>query len=339
MKLTLRHKTLELLMIFLFVSVFSYHFGYLNGMLNSFITDCHGESKTNGKSASPDYLGKVTSFRSASSLYEYNADHKCRVINYDRLPPDDFPCVKLKVDNTPYICVYNQTEDDQFVSHSIITRGTWEEDFVNMSVAMLKADPELAFIDIGSNIGQFSLVAASMGRKVVAVDELKRHTLMLGRAVVMNDYQHLVRIVHNALSHTYRNIYLVAFQGNPGMTRMKTAKYASMPVAEEVPTILMDDLVNVVDFRRAIMKIDIEGQEVAALLHSVQLFNKVDIPVIIMEWWGGSENLYQTGQERAMVRILITFLKTQGYKLYGRKLRTLDMNKWRQWPMEIIWKK
>ena len=83
----------------------------------------------------------------------------------------------------------------------LITYELTSRDYVKMIAEILNIDPELAFIDVGSNVGQFSLVAASMGRKVIAVEALKKHALMLGRALVMTGYQSQVKIVHNALSN------------------------------------------------------------------------------------------------------------------------------------------
>ena len=337
--LNMLYKTFALLLIFVLVSVLSYRFGYIFWKERSYKRIHPTRNTASIKSAKPNSLGSmdsVPSSGSVSSFYEYTTDHKCRVIDYARLPKDDFPCVRLQVDKSPYICVYNRSNEDQYVSHSIITTGTWETDLVNMIVVLLKSDPGLAFIDIGTNIGQFALVAASMGRNVVAVDAFRRHTLMLGRAVVMNGFQDRVKIVHNALSHTYRNVSLVGYQGNPGMTRVKTKFSAGKPVGETVPTILMDDLVHVVDFRRAIMKIDIEGHEARALSHSTQLFTKVDIPVIFMEWWGG---IYNRDGEGAFVRNVISFFKIQKYTAYNQKFKMLDFDKWHQWPNQIILKR
>ena len=337
-------KEVTILLKFLLVGVLSYNLGYTLGNYHSNRIRYSDDKITTTRSISSssrenDTRNVVASPRPIFGTYEYSTDNKCRVIDYDHLQEDKFSCVHLKINNTPYICVYNESED-RYVSRSIIRQGTWENYFVYKIITMLRKEPELAFIDIGSNIGQFSLVAASMGRKVIAVDALKRHTLMLGRAVVMNSYQHLVKIVHNALSDTYHNVSLVSFQGNPGMTRVKTMKYTSKQVSEIVPAILMDDLLPLVNFRRAIMKIDIEGLEVAALSHSIQLFTKVDIPIIFMEWWGGyDEHLYETQEEIAMVTILISRLKTQGYKVYSKNMRALHMSNWRQWPFEIVWKK
>ena len=311
--------------------VISYQFGYWSGL-------AYSKNKQNTTDNVNNAMASI-SHVIMSGIYEYSEDHRCRLVNYSRLPKDNFPCVRLKVKDEPYICVYNMSKEDRYVSYRILTNGTWENDYVKMIVNRLNDDPELAFIDIGANIGQFALVAASMGRKVIAVEALKRHALMIGRAVVMNGYQNRVKIVHNALSDTYRNVTLATFPGNPGRTKIRTGKVnAAIPASEQIPTILMDDLVNLVDFRRAIMKIDIEGQEVPALSHSLQLFTKVDIPFIIMEWWG-AYRLYTTDEQRAMVTLLISFFKNNGYSVYSRYSKKLNINKSREWPFEIIWRK
>jgi len=51
-----------------------------------------------------------------------------------------------------------------------------------------------------------------------------------------------------------------------------------------VTTILMDDLLEVVDSRRVVMKIDIEGHEPRAFYHADRLFDTVDVGYIFMEW-------------------------------------------------------
>jgi len=51
-----------------------------------------------------------------------------------------------------------------------------------------------------------------------------------------------------------------------------------------VTTIIMDDLVEVVTFRRAAMKIDIEGHERRAFYHADRLFDNVHVGYIFMEW-------------------------------------------------------
>ena len=318
--------------------------GYLARMTYQQKKHYSTDDLTDIRAALSNVLGKLSpgphqSRGPSYGVYDYIASHRCRVIDYERMPEDNFTCVSLKVYKAPYICVYNDTKDDEVVSHEIKSGGVWEKYLMNKVANVLKQDPNLALIDIGSNIGQFSLLAASMGRKVIAVEALKKHALMLGRAVVMNGFQNQVKIVNNAMSNTYRNVTLVKFRGDPGKTRMETNDIGAVPVQEKVPTILMDDLVHVVDFRTAIMKIDIEGQEIPALSHSIHLFTKVDIPVVFMEWWGSIYNKYKTKEENAMVTTIFTFFKTHGYQVYDANNNVLDVEKWNEWPIEVIWAK
>jgi len=51
-----------------------------------------------------------------------------------------------------------------------------------------------------------------------------------------------------------------------------------------VTTIVMDDLLEVVDVRRVVMKIDIEGHERRAFFHADRLFDSVNVGYIFMEW-------------------------------------------------------
>jgi len=53
---------------------------------------------------------------------------------------------------------------------------------------------------------------------------------------------------------------------------------------KNVTTVVMDDLLEVVDFRRAVMKMDIEGHERHAFLHANRLFDNVNVDYIFMEW-------------------------------------------------------
>lgn len=46
----------------------------------------------------------------------------------------------------------------------------------------------------------------------------------------------------------------------------------------------MDDILEVVDFEKAILKVDIEGTEVFAMQHASLLLSKIFVPFIFMEF-------------------------------------------------------
>ena len=83
---------------------------------------------------------------------------------------DDFDCVPLDTDHKPTICLYSDVED-VFVSKEIRHDGIWEGAIVKKAFrSILLNDPHLGFIDIGANLGLYSLVAASMGHNVISVE-------------------------------------------------------------------------------------------------------------------------------------------------------------------------
>ena len=282
----------------------------------------------------------ATQVTSTLDMYEHVEGRKCRILDYNRLPSDNFTCVTLKVETAPFICVYDRPEKDVYVSAAILKGELFEAGNVRLLESELKKDPELGFIDIGSNVGQFSVVAAAMGRKVLSVEALQAHVRMLARAAVRNGFQDRMKIVHNAASDSYRTVSLVTPPGNMGMTRIKTNQgQGYVAVAEGVPTILLDDLASVVHFRRAIMKLDIEGEEVPALSHSSKLFDAVDIPLVFMEWWGGEKpyELYRSPEQVAMVNTVLEFLTARGYRVYDTAKRPSSLDQWKKWPFEVLW--
>ena len=56
------------------------------------------------------------------------------------------------------------------------------------------------------------------------------------------------------------------------------------PEASQVPAIQMDDLLEVIHFKKAVMKIAVEGDEHKAMSACSKLLGEVDIPYILMEW-------------------------------------------------------
>ena len=56
------------------------------------------------------------------------------------------------------------------MSAHIRREGIWEPHIVKEFQNIMYSDPELGFIDIGANIGLYSLVALAMGHTVLAVE-------------------------------------------------------------------------------------------------------------------------------------------------------------------------
>jgi len=110
-----------------------------------------------------------------------------------------------------------------------------------------------------------------------------------------------------------------------------------------ISTIVLDDLVDVISFRQAIMKIDIQGSEHYAFRCASRLFNAVHFTHIFMEW-EILRDFYvdsnHTSHDKQLVEQMISFLLTRHfrpYKLVYDGAEPLDPKLWSSWPINIAW--
>ena len=83
----------------------------------------------------------------------------------------------------PAVCLYPDVEDE-FISRTIRSSGLWEPRILNDTFRkILSDDAELGVIDIGANIGVYSLVSAAMGHDVIAVEPFNGHLRRFHKAI------------------------------------------------------------------------------------------------------------------------------------------------------------
>ena len=187
-----------------------------------------------------------------------------------------------------------------------------------------------------------------MHHKVVAVEARLAHIQMLHHAVVLNRFQPRISLVHNAISDTHATMSLQLNKDNQGATRViKASNMLSSPSASvknsskrknsayHVDSITMDDLRDldaIKSWERAIIKLDIEGDESKAILSGVKFLQSLIVPFIIMEWEFMRKTPDEEGEE------VLDILQTLGYQAHTIDKEPLDDSKWRRWPNDIIWK-
>jgi FkbM family methyltransferase len=149
-------------------------------------------------------------------------------------------------------------------------------------------------LDIGGNIGYYTLVAAATGCSVVTVEPLSANIGRLWQSVVANRFEGQVSLFKNAVGKDKRLVTLSINRGNPGASFVSD-KDADLPGgaggvkggggehaggdAETVATVLLDELFDGAPHRPrhpftgapiapediAIVKVDVEGFDAAAL--------------------------------------------------------------------------
>ena len=167
--------------------------------------------------------------------------------------------------------------------------------------------------------------------------------------MTLGNFSDRITVVQNAISDTRGQLPLIMRSDNQGgiaLTDSKSQDMTSQCRKDQsshcVQTLHMDDLVHIAPFKKAIIKIDIEGHEHRAFVHSLKLLQTIYVPFIFMEWmklreYYGSE--ITQSQDKDLVWELVKFLVDNGFKPYslvmGARLKT---NYWYGWPDDIIWK-
>ena len=196
-------------------------------------------------------------------------------------------CVKLKtlLGTTP-ICVYDP-KMDIWVSKYLQDKGEWEGDLVaNMSIFLL-SHPNVQFLDLGCNIGTYTLAIAHLGKTVTAIDPLIDNLKLLQHSLSLGNLQENVTLIWNAVSNKRSIIKLVKESLNVGGAHIEDSALEDYELNHgglAAMSILLDDLVPLYTRKRVAIKMDIEGSEYNALLGASDFFDMVDVPLVQMEF-------------------------------------------------------
>lgn len=283
-----------------------------------------------------------------------NQTHHCTVYNMTPGYRENFECVKTRTQPAATVCLYPPGMD-MYISHDLRETGQWEPQILNDFFEVMKKDPSLGLIDVGANIGYYTMLAVALGRKAVAVEPSEENIQHLHRSVVVANATDRVTVLQNAIADLRARSGGVLYggAGNRGDVRVhldgagaEVRCRGSCP--PRVDVILLDDLLEVLvpaAIPRAVLKLDIQGDEHRALSHAEELLTRIHIPVIFMEW-GVMKSYYlpgdQTSSDKFLVENMLRVLFKHDYRPYALTVdggKPLDPAVWNKWPFDITWRK
>ena len=159
-----------------------------------------------------------------------------------------------------------------------LASGYHEEGEVGIVAEWL--DQAELLVDIGANAGLFSLLAASMGRPAIAFEPVAANLAILLRNIEANGFEDAIEVLPIALSDT---VGIAPFYGR-GQGASLVAGWAGQPAFDRVsvPTNTLDRLLGArLKGRRAVIKVDVEGAELAVLRGAVGVL--ADRPPLLLE--------------------------------------------------------
>ena len=242
----------------------------------------------------------------------------------------DGKCVPLRTKKgTTPICTYSYNKDI-YVSKSLQIDGQWEGDLVDNISKFLIARPDVEFLDVGCNIGTYTLAVANLGKRVVAIDANTDSLELLYKSLTLGKLHQNVTLIWNAVSDGYSKVTLSKEPGNVGGTGIRKPDLEN--IAQNTfltQTIKLDDLVPLFRGKRIVMKMDIETSEYSALVGGENFFKAVDVLLIQIEirW----HKTASTGPK------IVEYLATRHFKPFidSNRQKPLDGINIKTWPGDI----
>jgi FkbM family methyltransferase len=142
--------------------------------------------------------------------------------------------------------------------------------------------PGMSVLDVGANIGYFSLLSASLvgptGR-VIAIEPNSRNVRLLEASRQANNFENIE--LHCVAAHTRPGILVLNISHSNGTVREASTNLATLLSSTIVPAMPIDTLI--ADRRVDFLKIDVEGAELRALQGARATLARYK-PVIVSEY-------------------------------------------------------
>lgn len=156
------------------------------------------------------------------------------------------------------MCLYS-VKDDTFVSRSIYNNGQWEGKLVSKMITTMRKHPNSTLLDIGGNIGYYTLAAAAAGFDVNVFEPVPTNAAMIQQSIYANNFN-TIKLHTVALGkHTGEFGMGKSLQNQGGVRHEINTKSSTMLPVSQMDNILKDEA------RPLYIKMDIEGGECFAI--------------------------------------------------------------------------
>ena len=180
------------------------------------------------------------------------------------------------------------------------------------------------FVDIGANVGMYSLFAASLNKKLcaIAVEPVPNNINVLRQNIQLNDLENRINVEVTPLSDVEGQAYLVNNDLRPGSSGAQLVDSKSMD-SVEMRAMTGDSIIAKYSITDAILKIDIDGNEFKVLVGFKESLRNGFIQSILVECTDSNIESIKTYLEELGFEEDLSFENTAGHS----KLRRIANNK------------
>lgn len=196
---------------------------------------------------------------------------------------------------------------DEHIQRMIFYYGFYEREVI---LTLEKFLPATVFIDIGANIGYYSIIAAKSALHVYAFEPAKRSILSLKENIILNKLKNITILPYAVASVSKEQLLYLSDDSNTGMNSLIAPENDSGET-EIVKTIVFDEWYNqAVINGQLCIKIDAEGSEMEILQGMHQTINWAK-PIFFIEVQ--EQHLTRFGHKPANI---FDFFKNHNYEPY-----------------------
>lgn len=147
--------------------------------------------------------------------------------------------------------------EDALIAQGIMANRSYESHVTAVLERVLK--PESTFVDIGANMGWFTLLAASIARRVIAIEPNHNNVQLIYHSLLSNHFDN-VQVLECAVTDAPRLLQLNFLRSNGSVADIGAADESTTVVRGDSLDNLLRDVEHI-----DVMKMDIEGHEPIAL--------------------------------------------------------------------------
>lgn len=240
-------------------------------------------------------------------------------------------CILLKtLHGSSPICIHDP-DRDEVISAEIQTSGSWEPNYLYVVGSVLKLNKDMVFLDLGCNIGVYTILASQLGHSAIALDPNKANLRLLAKSLSMGGFSKKVTLLWNAISDVRENVTLSDIIGNVGASFVVSGAKENVDSDHKAFSITLDDLIEILRGKEVFIKMDVETYELRTLKGGLNFFKEVNVQYVLMEWLYHKQ--FDTGKE-----IIAIMTKLGFYPHVNAHHNTkLEAKNYRSWPGNVLW--
>lgn len=169
------------------------------------------------------------------------------------------------------------------VSSAIHKDGCWECYHVKSMLAALDKYPNSYFLDVGGNIGMWTLSAAAAGKQTFTIEPSVENYSRICKSVNTNGFHDRMHLMTIAASKEAATFHLKAPHNNKGGTHLVANVDSDKAIEEGVIKAFTIDSLNLPTDQPVVMKVDVEGHELDALLGAMTFLKNANIVYLAIE--------------------------------------------------------